>query len=756
MMRTMRGWSVALVLAALAALGGCSKEPAPAPPAGADSAPAQPVPVRPNLVLITMDTTRADHLGCYGDARAVTPNLDAMARDGAVFEQAIAVAPLTLPAHASILTGEYPPRHGVRDNEDYHLPAERTTLAEHLAAQGYRARAVVAAVVVGAETGLAQGFEDYDAPRRPPLDTVGDPAALHVRINVRRTGDEVAIGAQHAIDALKGGPFFLWVHFFDPHQPYHLPADYKKRFPDRVYDGEIAFMDAQIGHVIDALEAAGLYDRTVVAAIADHGESLGQHGEISHGVFVYDATLHVPLIVRYPPKIQPGTRYAGLVSEIDLAPTLLDLMGARPLPEAQGRSVAAALAGASLPEREPVYAESIYPERAYGWAPLFALRSETTKFIEAPDPEIYDIATDRNEMHNVARSPGSALVTWEGRLRTLAARIGGGDAGSEAPADDERRADLMSLGYVSAGAPGLTRKDRPDPKRLIDVHLRIMDALQLMAAGRRDAADAELSAVVKQDPDNPTATSLLGALRFSSGRFPDGLARLRAAAVAAPGVFINQWNLGNALLVEQQGVEAAEALRAAAAIEPLDAATRYALGNALAEAGRPGEAIAAYRKAAELGLVAPGLQAALGAALADTGDTAGAEAALKAAVAADPALAHAWNRLGILLDRTKRRPEAVAAFDKALAAEPDLDDALFNRGRLRLLDRDVPGARADVDRLLAKHPGYTSGRLLEANVCLAEGNVDGAKEALRKILATPGAGAALEDPARRLLAKLGG
>ena len=727
---------------------GCSKQATPVSSGGGRG--------RPNLVLITMDTTRADHLGCYGDRDAATPRLDALARDGVVFDHAFAVAPLTFPSHASMLTGRYPPATGVRDNGDFRLPEAETTLAEHLRAQGYRARASVGSFVLAGELGLAQGFEAYAEPPAPRLAGVADPAVARLERIPQRPAARVADEALTAIDAMKSGPFFLWVHFFDPHSPYTPPPPYAEAFKSRPYDGEIASMDAAIGRIVDGLSAAGVTDRTIVAAIADHGESLGEHGEATHGIYLYDATLHVPLIVRYPAKLRAGSRYAGLVSGVDLAPTLLELMELPPLPAAQGSSVASALVAGSVAEREPVYAESVYGERAYGWSPLFALRSASEKFIEAPEPEVYAVEADPGETKNLASGRPADLAAWRKRLADDVSRMGPSQASAASASDDEQRREaLRSLGYVSGGAPGLARKNRPDPKTRFDVHLDYMKALELVDSGKTSEAETLLAKTLARDPGNPAVTSLLGSLRFSSTRRAEGLAQLRAAAAAAPGVWTNQWNLANALLEQGLFEDAVAPLRAVVAIGPEIPESYYALGNALAGAGHAADAVLAYRQAAGRGLKTAALNVALGAALVDGKDVAGAEAAFRESVRIDPSCADCWNKLGILLDRTGRRPDAMEAFEKAIAADPGHPDALFNRGRIRLLGGDAKAARADVDALLARHPDYAAARLLEANVCEAEGNRAGARAALRELIALPGAAPNLKAAGRAMLAKLG-
>jgi arylsulfatase A-like enzyme/predicted Zn-dependent protease len=734
-------------MAAVVVAAACSKEPPPAAPA------ASAAPSAHNLVLITLDTTRADHLGCYGDTRAVTPNLDALAKDGVTFDQAIAVAPITLPSHVSLLTSLYPPRHGVRDNTDFRLPDSETTLAEHLKARGFAASASVGTFILAGELGLSQGFDRYDEPVRAAKGAA-DATSVRLESIVERTAPFVINDAIDACNRMKGKPFFLWVHLYDPHEPYLAHASQGSTFAGRLYDGEIAFVDVELGRLFDHLRNQGLFDQTVIAVTADHAESLGEHGEDTHGLLIYDSTLRVPLIVRAPGRTKPGTRFVGLVSGVDVAPTLLELMGLPPLPGAQGRSVAGALAGGTAPEREPVYAESLYGERAYGWAPLHALRSSKDKFIDAPDAELYDVAADAGEKLNLASTRSDSVAAWREKLATAEMDMGASDPAAASAMTQEQRDRIASLGYVSGGAPGASRRDRPDPKKLVAVSNMFLKAQQEVGAGRTASAARLLEQALAKDPGNPAAASLLGAIRYGSNERGAGLAQLRAAAKASPAIFEYQWNLGNALFLEKNYREAAAAYRAAIGIRPYSGEAHYALANVLAAGGDAKEAIAEYNEAVKRGLRTPAVLAALGTTLLETGDENGAEASLRAAVDADPKLADGWNQLGILLDKSGRRAEALSAFSRAIDAQGNHADALFNRAKLELLGKNLAAARKDLDRLRASHPGYASGEFLQAHLCVAEGDVAGAKAALTKFLAMSGTDPKMKAAAQDMLHKL--
>jgi arylsulfatase A-like enzyme/Tfp pilus assembly protein PilF len=706
---------------------------------------------RTNLLLVTLDTTRADHLGCYGDRRAETPRLDRLAAEGALVENAVAVAPLTLPSHASILTGLYPPRHGVRDNADFRLPSAETTLAEHLEQHGYKTAAVVGSLVLSSFLGLSQGFDAYDEPG-----AASDGKLSLYRPIVERPASEVTDAAIAALNRFGGSSFFLWVHYYDPHHPYSPPPPYATRFADRPYDGEIAFTDMQLGRLLDDLSRRGILDRTLVVVTADHGESLGEHGEKTHGLLLYDADIRVPLILRLPGSIPATRRVGGVVSGVDVVPTVLDLMALPPLPGTQGRSFAAAARGGDVPAREPAYAEAVYGERIYGWSPAYALRGAGRKFIEAPEPEIYDLGADPRETANLAASRSGEVASSRDRLQAIREALGSADASARETMDADARAKLSSLGYLSGGASDVVRRTRPDPKKLVAEHVRFLEAKSLVGAGRPKEALALAGEVLKADPENPAALGLSGMLLFSAGRRDLGLSQLEAAARSAPGVYENQWNLANAHHVLGRLSEAARGYRSALALQPSSAEAHYALGNALFGTGDTTGAIREYQEAVRLGLASPSVRAALGAALGAAGDLGGAEAALRAAVDANPRFAEAWNKLGTVLEKAGRKEDAREAYRKALDASPGQTDALFNHAKVSLLLGDRSSADREVRELLEKHPEYPAGRLLLAHVRLAAGDKEGAREALHQFLRQErNADPRMVESARKTLEELG-
>jgi arylsulfatase A-like enzyme len=414
------------------------------------------------VVILTLDTTRADRLSVYGFMDAVQPNLERLAREGVVFDQATSVAPLTLPAHCSLFTGLYPPAHGVRDNADRPLAPEHTTMAEVLRARGYRTAAFVGSAVLDRERGLAQGFDVYSDVYSGVDDGVEpDPSGESRR---QRPANEVMDDAIRWLDGIGSSRFLLWAHLYDPHRPYAPPEPYRSKYAD-AYIGEIAFADAQIGRLLTALERRHLLDSTIVVVSGDHGESLGDHGERDHGVFVYESVLRVPLIIRGP-HLAAG-RIPDVVRLVDVMPTVLDLLG-MPAPPAQGTSLVDLMRGTRQLDLE-AYSESLYPQR-FGWSPLRSLREGRYKLIDAPRPELYDLERDPFEQRSIYQERRDVANAMERRLSELADPAFSGSSAGLTVASPEVRQRLAALGYVASGHPpnaAPERRDLPDPKDCI-------------------------------------------------------------------------------------------------------------------------------------------------------------------------------------------------------------------------------------------------------------------------------------------------
>ncbi len=638
----MRRWATALVFGPGLA---CS---APAPPAA-----------RPNVLLVTLDTVRADHLGAYGHAAAATPRLDALARRGVRFESAIAATPLTAPSHASMLSGRIPPRHGVRDNGSFVLPAAVPSLAEAFSSAGYRTGAFVSGFPLDRRFGFARGFGVYDDrlphghdPRRAPY--------------VERRGEATTTQAITFVAAVDPRPWFAWVHYFDPHAPYEAPPPYAQRFASSPYDGEIAYVDEQLGRLLDAASDSPV----VVLVVADHGESLGEHGEATHGFFVYDATLRVPFIVAGP-GVGSGIVSSVLARGIDVAPTLLDLAGLPGLPAADGRSLRAAANGATLPDA-PAYAESLFAQRNLGWAPLYAWRTTGHKLIEAPEVELYDVKADPAETRNLAATASHTVAELRRPLRAASAAPGPSQA-TTAPAETSER--LRALGYLGGGQPVGTGSGR-DPKAALPLLQHLERGL---AEARVDPsrAVAELSAVLAADPKVALALRHRAIAWQAAGRWSEALRDLDSLEALAEASLEDQMLRAETLRLSGRAEAALKVVAAAADRFPEAPDPELFRGRILRGLGRRDEAAAAYEAA--LRRVPDHVESLRGLAdlALDSGALATAGARYQEILAADPNDAGALTRLGVVRARENRASEAVPLLQKAAVLAPGNPEALL-------------------------------------------------------------------------------
>ncbi|MBP7147481.1 MAG: sulfatase-like hydrolase/transferase [Acidobacteria bacterium] len=580
-----------LVVAGLGAAG-CGGRTEPDRAAAGPGAPAASV-ARRSVLLVSLDTTRADRLGCYGYAHGATPTIDRWAAAGVVFDDAATPAPVTLPAHASLMTGLLPNRHGARDNGLYRVPDDVTTLAETLAAAGYDTAAVVGAGVLDRQYGLAQGFARYD----------DDVQGGGLTIPERRAG--TVTDAALATAAQLRAPFFLFVHYFDPHAAYQPPPPFSETFRDRPYDGEIAYVDQELGRLRAGLDRRGLLEGTIVALVADHGESLGEHGEPAHGVFLYQPTVRIPWIL-VAPGLPAGARRGSLARLVDVAPTLLELAGVAAPAGIDGRSLAAIAQGTAPDATGPALPlETELGYNSYGFAPLRGLFDGRAKWIGAPRDELYDVAADPGEQRNLARERAAEVdrlrAAW--RAAVTEDRVAGPPGGGSPQEAARRAAELSSLGYVSASARGsATGRALPDAKDAIGTLQDITDARAALAAGRQADAERLLARVIERTPQNLSALILLGSARIESGRPVEAIAPLERAAQLAPDNTDVQFNLGIARLGTGDTAGAERAWR-----ETLRLAPRYHdavvnLVDLLQGTGRAPEAAAVLREARALGL----------------------------------------------------------------------------------------------------------------------------------------------------------
>lgn len=596
-----------------------------------------------SIVLVTLDTVRADRLGVYGASGASTPNLDRLASTGVRFAEALSPVPLTLPAHASLLSGLLPPRHGLRNNGGGRLGDATLTLAAHLRGAGYRTAAFVGAFVLDHRFGLGSGFEHYD-------DEIDAAARARAGFDAERPAGVVVERAVRWLDAHREQPVLCWVHLYDAHAPYQPPEPFRSRFRDNLYDGEIAAVDAALAPLLAAAERHG--GPTVVAVVGDHGEALGEHGELTHGLLLYEGSLLVPWLISAPGLLPAGFVARTPVSTVDLAPTLAGLVD-RPLPAEglDGRDLAARLRRRREPEATDLYAESLYPT-FFAWSPLAALRRGAFKYIAAPRPELYDLSRDRGERVNLASSRAADTGTMADSLARLASA--GTDAAS-ADLDAEARAKLASLGYIGGAGSPPPRRTGKDPKDMVGLFRAFEEAHWALNDGDVARARVTLERLLGADPENPVFLAQLAETSRRAGE------------------------LGRAV----------ELYRRAVALSPDDNEARYNLAVTLQEAGRHDEAIVALTDAIARDPGRPEAHNALGIALSLKGDLGGARDQFERATTIDPRDARAFNNLGNVLRDLGRAEEARTAYLRAIELAPQYADPLNGLGTL-----EVRGDRA--------------------------------------------------------------
>jgi choline-sulfatase len=546
--------------------------------AGGIAAPAQ----RHNLVLITLDTTRADHLGSYGWKDARTPNLDALARRGTRFVRCDTAAPVTLPSHATILTGLFPPRTGVRDNGTFVLSDRVETVAERLAAHGYDTAAVVSAIVLARRHGLNQGFRVYD-------DDLGAGYAAGTEVAERQA--EPTTASALAIAARLKPPFFLWVHYYDPHEEYRPPTRFAAAAtgPTRLYDGEIAAVDDQIGVLL-----AKLLKDVDVVVVGDHGEMLGEHGELHHGLLLYRAARRVPLILAGP-GVPAGRTQECLVRTADVAPTLLALAG---VPHSQGPGAMDGESLLSLSGKDcgrTSYSESFLPFFAYKWYPLRSLSTDRFFYLHAPKSSLYQIPSDPDEKTDIGSEQPGALRLWEKRLRDQLLKTAGETLDSEVRAEnvlsEEQRRQLASLGYTSGGSGGAVRPDLPDPRSMADVADALHDAAAAIQQGKCKEALPRLQEIVKKDPHNFPALTLAGNCLEDAGRWDSALALFQRASKENELSAVPVANAAGCLKKLGRRAEAEKEYRRALALDASQGAAASNLAQLLGERGERAQAL---------------------------------------------------------------------------------------------------------------------------------------------------------------------
>jgi arylsulfatase A-like enzyme/Tfp pilus assembly protein PilF len=668
-----------------------------------------------NVIVLTLDTTRFDRIGAYGDHTAATPNLDRLASEGVLFEQAIAPVPLTLPAHSTLFTGLLPPKHGVRDNGGYVLDPKHRTLASVLKSAGFQTGGFVGAFVLDSKWGLNQGFDTY-------VDRFDVSKYQQVSLGgVARRATEVVDNAMPWLEQRAGERFFAWLHFYDAHTPYDPPEPFRSRFADRRYAGEIAYVDHEIGRVLRWLDTNQLSDRTIVVAIGDHGESLNEHGEATHGLFVYDATMRIPFIVRAPYQAMRGRRVPSTVRTEDVMPTLLDLLG-HPTPDGiQGQTLVPLMTGAARDLNLEAYSESLYARNHFGWSELKALRTGRFKYINTTRPELYDLQKDPGEQKNIFGEQRQIADRMAEALARLGAEEAGASAGPSA-VDPETRERLAALGYIGSFAETARRDGAvlPDPKDKIDI-FNLMTAAREADDGDTHAMLNRLKQVVAQDPNVLDAWVMLGNEYFRQGDFKTAADRYSRALTINPSYDLAIVNLAGAYRAMRDYDAAIVGYERYLEKDPKNAWIRYQLGELYVETGDLAKAESAFQQSLADDTRVAAARNALGVVAIKRGDLAGAETHIRAALAqkSDVRLAH-FN-LALIAEQRRDYQTAIDMYRREIDTQANAFKAAFNLGRLYEQLGNRPEQEAALRKSIELNPRFAEGHFYLAKLYLDEG-----------------------------------
>lgn len=657
-----------------------------------------------SVLLITVDTLRADAVGVYGKANALTPWMDRLATAGLRFDDAHAHNVVTLPSHANILSGRYPLDHGLRDNSGFRFPAATETLATLLKARGYATGAFVSAFPLDSRFGLGRGFDVYE-------DSFVDAEARPAFLEQERRGTETVALARRWLETQADRPLFCWVHIYEPHSPYKPADPFASRFRGDPYQGEVAAADAALGPLLEPLLAKADKGRTLVVLTADHGESLGEHGEATHGIFAYEATLRVPLIL-YQPRLFGPRVESEPARHVDLLPTILDAL-AVPVPAGlPGRSLLPLAAGAPAATTATSYFEALSGQLNRGWAPLHGVIHDGKKYVELPIPELYDLRSDPREAINLA----AAQPLWLDPMRAVLAPLRSADRGvSRSPESAEARERLKSLGYVS-GETGPTKArytEEDDPKRLIALDAMLQEIVGLYAAGDLRSALLRCRELVRLRPEMAISLLHLALLERESGNLPAAVGALQKALAQSPDDTTTLALLGAYLTEAGRAREAVDVLEASARSEEPDVEVLIARGLALAKTGRFQDALASLARAGEVNPSNAMVLVNVGTVHLMAGDRERAREAFEAALVQNPKVARAHSSLGFVLAESGRVEEALDHWRKAVALDPGESGKLVTLGMLFVQRGRAAEARPYVELFVASAPPALYARDIE-------------------------------------------
>jgi choline-sulfatase len=654
---------------------------------------------RPNIILISVDTLRADRLRCNSLSAEATPNIDRLLQGGTSFSQETSMVPLTLPSHVSMLTSTYPFVNGVEDNAERLAPGT-VTLATTLRSHGYQTAAFLGSFVLDRRFGLDQGFETYDSPSASSKNTSSDAG------DIKRKGEDVAKAGEGWLNTHADRAFFLFLHLYDLHTPYNLSSEEEANY-GKGYNGELRYVDHVIGGLLDYLAAHNLMEHSLIVFTSDHGEGLGDHGETTHGFFIYQSTLSVPLILHWPagPPRLPA-RIDTPASLLDLSPTILDAVKLATPKAMQGTSM---LSSGGLPRE--VWSESVYPQRHFGTSALTALRRGHYKYIAAPRPEFYDLAQDPGELNNLYASKASVASAYRERLTQVRALYKTRTQGASNKLSPEAIERLHALGYLTgtSTAPSIA-SSAIDPKDRIVDYEAYGHAIAVATLGHLDESNTELQSILTKDPELSDVRLTLGLNQQRMGKDAEALDQFRAVLATDPTSAVAHFDAGLSYFNVRQFDRADRELNATLAIAPGYVKAEILLAKTLAQTGNLEGASAEFNQVLAQRPDNYEAHDGLGTVAAMRGDFAESERQLKTALALEPAAVDTHNTLGNVYLHRGELSAARGEFEEALRLKPNNASAHYNLGVTLGALKDIEGARAEFARALQADPNYQFAR----------------------------------------------
>jgi len=688
-----------------------------------------------NIILFTIDTLRADHLECYGYDKAKSPQINRLANEGILFEHNIVQAPLTLPSHASILTGTYPLLHGVRDNGGFYLDESHHTMAESLKNKGYTTGAFVGAFVLDSRWGLDQGFDyyydkfDLTKYKKISLDSV------------QRRGDEVLAEVYNWLENKSQQKFFAWIHLYDPHTPYDPPEPYKTEYRGRLfglYDGEIAYVDQLMGEFRDFMEKKDLMDKTLIIFTADHGESLGEHRESAHGFFIYDSDIRVPLIIRFPEGKFAGHVISNQVRSIDIMPTVLHLLGDEIPESVQGKSLLSLILEDGAQDELLAYSETYWPRYHYGWSELKSLRNGQYKFIDAPQPELYDIYEDPREVNNLISKKTSLGHEMKKELLALIEENAAEGIEEIGPSkiDNDSLEKLQALGYIGSFHTKAKEKEGKlaDPKDKIELYNEIKLAQFFVTEERMDEAEKKIKDVLGKDPSVLEARYILGNIYSKQNKYDEAIEEFRKALEVDPDYY--EAIFGMAITYKKGGMfdEAIVGFKRMVEMDPKDTKSFLHLGDIYHERGQLEEAKNYLKSGIAINPEAPVFHNKLGAVYLKLNMYEEAEQEIRKALSIERSipLPNAHFNMALLHEARGEIDQAILEYEREQEISPFNCMPDFNLGLLYTKSKELDKAIKEFESCIEKDEEYAAAYVFLAKTYMDTGKALDEAENLAK------------------------